>query len=137
MTVEETADGPVFRILGDKPERWIVQTDFANDEAVGYLGDRLERLGVEEELFKAGAVPGSTVVIGPGAGVVFDWDPTMVGGAELLGQRGTDLRLEETGRASRKERKAAFHERMDAKAEARAELEAERLAEKRARESGA
>ncbi|MGW9827601.1 GTPase [Brevibacterium pityocampae] len=137
VTVEETADGPVFRILGDKPERWVVQTDFANDEAVGYLGDRLERLGVEEELFKAGAVPGSTVVIGPGAGVVFDWDPTMVGGAELLGQRGTDLRLEETGRASRKERKAAFHERMDAKAEARAELEAERLAEKRARESGA
>ena len=136
IAVESTPEGEVFRILGEKPERWVVQTDFANDEAVGYLGDRLERLGVEEELFKAGAVPGSTVVIGPGAGVVFDWDPTMVGGAELLGQRGTDLRLEESGRASRKERKAAFHERMDAKAEARAELEAERLAEKRAREAG-
>lgn len=130
IEVEQTPEGEVFRILGEKPERWVIQTDFANDEAVGYLGDRLERLGIETALFKAGATPGATVVIGPGEGVVFDWDPTMVGGAELLGSRGTDLRLEDSGRASRKERKAAFHERMDAKAAARAEMEAERLAEK-------
>ncbi len=125
---EHTSDGELFRILGDKPERWVIQTDFANDEAVGYLGDRLERLGVETELFRAGAIAGSTVVIGEGDGVVFDWDPTMVGGAELLGSRGTDLRVEdhETARASRRERKEAFHERMDAKAAARAELEGER-----------
>ncbi|GAA4283959.1 GTPase ObgE [Brevibacterium daeguense] len=133
---ENTPEGPIFRVLGDKPERWVRQTDFSNDEAVGYLGDRLERLGVEKELFKAGAVPGATVVIGPDDGVVFDWDPTMVGGAELLGSRGSDLRLDESGRETRKERKAAFHDRMDAKAEARAELEAERLAERRARETG-
>lgn len=60
----------------------------------------------------------------------------MVGGAELLGARGTDMRLEDDQRATRKERKAAFHERMDAKAEARAELEAERIAEKSARQEG-
>ncbi|WP_349828900.1 GTPase ObgE [Brevibacterium litoralis] len=126
---EDSPEGEIYRIVGEKPERWVVQTDFNNDEAVGYLGDRLERLGVEEALFKAGATPGVTVVIGPGEdGVLFDWDPTMVGGAELLGSRGTDLRLEDTGRATRKERKAAFHDRMDAKAAARAELEAERLA---------
>ncbi|RAA23304.1 GTPase ObgE, partial [Burkholderia multivorans] len=26
---ERDSDGPVFRVLGDKPERWVVQTDFA------------------------------------------------------------------------------------------------------------
>lgn len=134
---EHSADGPVFRILGAKPERWVRQTDFGNDEAVGYLADRLERLGVEEELFRAGAKPGETIVIGPDDGVVFDWDPTMVGGAELLAApRGGDARLEESGRATRRERKAAFHERMDAKAATRAEFEAERLAEKALREEG-
>lgn len=40
---------------GTRPERWIAQTDFGNDEAVGYLGDRLARLGVEDALFKNGA----------------------------------------------------------------------------------
>lgn len=134
---EDTFEGPVFRVLGSKPQRWVLQTDFSNDEAVGYLADRLERLGVEEQLFSMGAHPGDTIVIGPDDNsVVFDWDPTMVGGAELLGARGTDMRLEDDQRATRKERKAAFHERMDAKAEARAELEAERLAEKRARNEG-
>ena len=38
-----------------KPERWVQQTDFQNDEAVGFLADRLAKLGVEDELFKAGA----------------------------------------------------------------------------------
>ncbi|WP_019157727.1 GTPase ObgE [Brevibacterium senegalense] len=138
IVVEAEGDETIFRILGAKPETWILQTDFANDEAVGYLGDRLERLGVEKELFRAGAVPGSTVVIGPDDGVVFDWDPTMVGGAELLGGRGTDARLEERARATRRERKEAFHERMDAKAATRAEFEEERLAERaaRARQAG-
>ena len=46
----------------------------------------------------------------------------MVAGAELLGPRGTDLRMNEPKRASRKERKAAYHESMDAKAAAREEL---------------
>ena len=134
---EETIEGPIYRVLGSKPQRWVLQTDFSNDEAVGYPADRLERLGVEEQLFSMGAPPGDTIVIGPDDNsVVFDWDPTMVGGAELLGARGTDMRLEDDQRATRKERKAAFHERMDAKAEARAELEAERIAEKRARQEG-
>ena len=76
------------------------------------------------------------IFIGPNDGVVFDWDPTMVGGAELLGGRGTDGRLEERSRATRRERKEAFHERMDAKAATRAEFEQERLAERAARARG-
>jgi GTPase len=93
---EETPDGPRFIVRGGKPTRWVRQTDFANDEAVGYLADRLARLGVEEELVKAGAVAGDEVVIGEGPqGVIFDWEPTLSAGAELLhGRRGTDLRLE-------------------------------------------
>ncbi|GGB86844.1 GTPase CgtA [Knoellia flava TL1] len=127
---ENTSDGEIFRVLGDRPTRWIRQTDFSNDEAVGYLADRLNRLGVEEELFKAGAVAGSTVVIGPEENaVIFDWEPTMAAGAELLtGPRGTDLRLEESERKTRSQKREEFHGRKDAQTAARDQLAAERKA---------
>ncbi|MBV7363788.1 GTPase ObgE [Actinomycetaceae bacterium TAE3-ERU4] len=131
ITVRELfANGEqIFQIRGSRPERWVKQTDFANDEAVGYLADRLARAGVEDQLFEAGATPGVTVVIGPmEGGVIFDWEPTMQTGAELLGARGSDLRLEERTRLTRAERKRSFHERMDAKEAARQELQEEREA---------
>jgi GTPase len=82
-----------FRIRGEKPRRWIVQTDFSNDEAVGYLADRLARLGVEEALADAGALPGAEVLIGEeDDAVVFDWDPNVPTRAGF-GPRGTDPRL--------------------------------------------
>ena len=89
-------EGEIWRVLGTKPERWVRQTDFANDEAVGFLADRLARLGVEDRLLELGAVRGDTVAIGPGDdAVVFDFDPSVEAGAEtLLGPRGTDLRLD-------------------------------------------
>ncbi len=123
-------DAVLFRVEGVKPERWVRQTDFANDEAVGYLADRLARLGVEEKLYEAGAIAGSTVVIGTRRdSVVFDWEPTMVGGAELLaGPRGSDLRLAEPGRKSRGERREEHAQRRSLMDEARAELEADRRA---------
>lgn len=94
-----------FVVRGERPERWIKQTNFANDEAVGYLGDRLARLGVEDALAKAGAKPGDPVTIGP---VTFDWEPsTPAGVATYLSGRGTDVRLEDTGRIGAAERKAA------------------------------
>jgi GTP-binding protein len=81
-----------FRIVGDKPRRWILQTDFSNDEAVGYLADRLARLGIEDALAAAGAAPGAEVLIGEeDNSVVFDWDPGVMDGA--LGPRGSDARL--------------------------------------------
>jgi GTP-binding protein len=87
-------EGDLFRVRGAKPERWVRQTDFANDEAVGYLADRLARLGVEKALLEAGATPGAEVVIGGDDAVVFDWEPTVQAGAELLyGPRGSDRRL--------------------------------------------
>ncbi len=85
-----------FAVRGSKPTRWVRQTDFSNDEAVGYLADRLARLGVEDALLEAGAQEGDTVLIGAGDdAVVFDWEPSLKAGAELLhGRRGTDLRLD-------------------------------------------
>jgi GTPase len=92
--VVRTPEGS-FLVKGEKPRRWVVQTDFGNDEAVGYLADRLARLGVEEALAEAGAEPGAEVLIGDeNDAVVFDWDPAapMASGAKR-GPRGTDPRL--------------------------------------------
>ncbi|MDX2548488.1 GTPase ObgE [Streptomyces sp. WI04-05B] len=94
FTVVQEEDG-LFRVRGEKPERWVRQTDFNNDEAVGYLADRLNRLGVEDKLMKAGARAGDGVAIGPeDNAVVFDWEPTVMAGAEMLGRRGEDHRLD-------------------------------------------
>lgn len=94
FTVVKEEDG-LFRVRGEKPERWVRQTDFSNDEAVGYLADRLNRLGVEDSLMKVGARHGDGVAIGPEENaVVFDWEPTVMAGAEMLGRRGEDHRFE-------------------------------------------
>lgn len=126
---QEHAGETVYQVRGEKPERWVRQTDFSNDEAVGYLADRLAAAGVEDKLMQAGAVPGDTVVIGElVGGVIFDWEPTLSTGPELLGQRGTDLRIDENKRPTRKERRERYYDSMDAKAEARQELWTEREA---------
>jgi GTP-binding protein len=127
---EETPDGPVYRVLGGRPVRWVRQTDFSNDEAVGYLADRLARAGVEDELIKAGARSGDTVLIGAGAdAVVFDWEPTITAGAELLaGPRGSDLRLDDAPRPTRDAKRQDYADRRAGKQAARAELERERAA---------
>jgi GTP-binding protein len=90
-----TNDDGSFTVTGTKPERWVHQTNFGNAEAIGYLADRLASLGVEKELFKLGAKAGDEVRIGSGEdAVVFDWEPTIEAGAELLaGPRGDDLRI--------------------------------------------
>ncbi len=127
VTRREGGGAVWFSVRGVKPERWVRQTDFSNDEAVGYLADRLARAGVEDALFKAGAVAGDEVRIGPDTNsVVFDWEPTLMTGAELLGSRGTDSRLDDHSRPTRGEKRSEFKERMDAKAAARAELWTER-----------
>jgi GTP-binding protein len=84
-----------WQVRGEKPQRWVKQTDFGNDEAVGYLADRLNRLGVEARLLELGAQVGDDVVIGEDDNaVVFEFDPEVQAGAEtLLGRRGQDPRL--------------------------------------------
>ncbi|MFI0719871.1 GTPase ObgE [Streptomyces sp. NPDC021224] len=112
-----TEEDGLFRVRGEKPERWVRQTDFNNDEAVGYLADRLNRLGVEDELRKAGAKAGDGVAIGADEdAVVFDWEPTMAAGAEMLGRRGEDHRFD-APRAAAQRRKDKQAERDEAEDE--------------------
>jgi len=100
-----------FVVTGARPERWIGQTNFDNDEAVGYLADRLARLGVEEELLRLGAQPGCAVTIGE---VTFDWEPQTPAGQQVaLSGRGTDARLERSERVGAAERKAARRQRRE------------------------
>ncbi|TQM38094.1 GTPase ObgE [Pseudonocardia cypriaca] len=110
FTVEPDPELPGgFIVRGARPERWIRQTAFENDEAVGYLADRLARLGVEDALADAGAQPGCPVTIGD---VTFDWEPSTPSGvAVMMSGRGTDRRLEQSNRISAAERKAAKAER--------------------------
>jgi GTPase len=103
FTVTETGEG--WRVRGEKPERWIRQTDFSNDEAVGFLSDRLNRLGVEARLVELGAVEGDTVLIGhPDNAVVFDFKPGIDAGAQMLGRRGEDQRFSESRTAAQRRR---------------------------------
>lgn len=129
VRVEGGSGGNIYRVLGGKPERWVAQTDFTNEEAIGYLADRLAKLGVEDQLFKAGAIAGSTVVIGAENGVVFDWEPTLTSTSELMtAPRGTDPRLIDNQRPTHERRRQSYRERMDGKTAARDELLAERRA---------
>ena len=127
VTREEYEGEEIFRVVGSKPERWVAQTMFGNEEAVGFLGDRLAKLGVEDALLKAGAVAGSAVVIGEGQkGVIFDWEPTIASAGELIaGPRGYDARLDTNDRRTTPERKREYKEMMDARAALRAEMEKE------------
>ena len=114
FSVTRTADGWVVR--GEKPERWVRQTDFSNDEAVGFLADRLNRLGVEDRLVKEGADEGDAVLIGhPDNAVVFDFKPGIDAGAEMLGRRGEDQRFDDSRPAA--QRRRAIDEAMGDRAE--------------------
>jgi GTPase len=108
FTVEPV--GPqAFVVRGDRPQRWVLQTDFGNDEAVGYLADRLARLGVEAALAELGALPRAEVTIGE---VTFDWEPTLSDAPSIPhGGRGLDERLETRNRTRAQERRAAHDTR--------------------------
>ncbi|CAN5359713.1 GTPase ObgE [soil metagenome] len=113
-------------IRGEKPMRWVRQTDFANDEAIGFLGDRLNRLGVEDHLIKLGAQAGDDIVIGDDEdAVVFDFAPDVTAGAEILGRRGEDNRLEPNDRRTNKQRREDLEATRLYEAEARVRREAE------------
>lgn len=126
---QRQGDQEFYQIRGDKAERLVRQTDFSNDEAVGYLAERLAGLGIEKELARQGARAGDMVVIGPlEGGMIFDWEPSVLSVEENVAPRGEDSRLLQQMRPTRRERKAAYHQSMDAKEAARQELQQEREA---------
>jgi GTP-binding protein len=108
FTIARMGDGEggfVWRVRGERPERWTEQTDFRNNEAVGYLSDRLNRLGIEDELLAMGAEPGDAVAIGAGEHpVIFDFAPQVDTGVTMLGRRGEDVRLDDVRPAERRRR---------------------------------
>ncbi len=121
----DPTDPEAFVVRGTKPERWIRQTAFDNDEAVGFLADRLAKLGVEDALRDAGALPGAAVTIGD---VTFDFEPTggMADDAYIPTRRGTDVRLDDNGRVGADVRLAAKRaRRAGARGERGADWEAE------------
>ena len=61
-----------WRVLGDRPARWVAMTDLDNPEAVAYLQRRLRRAGVDELLAGAGAAAGDEVWVGEAA---FEYEP--------------------------------------------------------------
>jgi GTPase len=59
------AEGDGLRVKGKRVETAAARTDFENDESRDRFWRLLERLGVDDELRKSGAGPGTTVHIGP------------------------------------------------------------------------
>ncbi|GHT81352.1 GTPase Obg [Actinomycetota bacterium] len=133
---------PYWEVTGDKLRTWVLQTDFGNDEAVGYLSDRLAKIGVEDELAKRGAQPHDEVRISmkdtsadylntEQEFYIFNYEPGYTAGAEILFSniRGEDVRLEMQERANRmtrKEKRDQFHARQDERSQTRAQFDAER-----------
>ena len=104
-------ENELWRVRGVKPERWVRQTDFGNPEAVGYLADRLNRIGIEDKLLELGARAGDGVAIGGADAVVFDFAPQIDIGAEILSRRGEDQRFAEERPAAvrRRAKDRAYH----------------------------
>ncbi|MBE7162891.1 MAG: GTPase ObgE, partial [Williamsia herbipolensis] len=100
--VPDPANPGGFLVSGERPERWIRQTDFTNEEAIGFLADRLAKIGIEDELAAQGAQAGCPVTI---AGVTFDFEPMAATAVVPLAGRGLDERVAPSHRVGAAERK--------------------------------
>ena len=91
---------------------------------MGYLADRLNRIGIEDKLLELGARAGDGVAIGGADAVVFDFAPQIEIGAEILSRRGEDRGSSEQRPAvqRRRERDRAYHAEDDGGASRRMTL---------------
>ena len=62
LTIERE-ERHVWRVSGTAIERMVIQTDWDNDEAVAYLQHRFDRIGLDDQLIKAGARNGDEIRI--------------------------------------------------------------------------
>ncbi len=67
----EREDG-AFRVRGRRIERLAAQTDFANEESAGRFQRDLARLGIDQQLRRAGVSERDTVRIGS---TELEWEP--------------------------------------------------------------
>jgi GTP-binding protein len=81
--IQVVREGAGFRVLGDRPLRWVAMTDLDNPQAVAYLQRRLRRAGVEDLLAAAGARPGDEVLVG---GAAFEYEPDPLAPARPRGR---------------------------------------------------
>ena len=65
----------VYRVVGPRVERMVVQTDWENEEAIAFLQHRMKRMGVDKALEDAGARDGDEVRI---VGYAFDFESSMM-----------------------------------------------------------
>jgi GTP-binding protein len=86
VPISVAREGAGFRVLGDRPERWVAMTDLDNPQAVAYLQRRLRRAGIDDLLAKAGASPGDEVLVGDAA---FEFTPDPLADP-LAGTRGRE-----------------------------------------------
>ncbi len=77
VPIRVVREGAGFRVLGDRPERWVAMSDLDNPEALAHLQRRLRRAGVDELLAAAGARPGDEVLVG---GTAFEYQPDLSAG---------------------------------------------------------
>ena len=64
----------VYRLVGPRVERMVVQTDWENEEAIAFLQHRFKRIGVDKALDEAGACDGDEIRI---VGYAFDFESAM------------------------------------------------------------
>ena len=62
LTIERE-ERHVWRVSGTAIERMVIQTDWDKDEAVAYLQHRFDRIGLDDQLIKAGAHNGDEIRI--------------------------------------------------------------------------
>jgi GTP-binding protein len=70
--IEVVREAGGWRVLGDRPARWVAMADLDNPDAVAFLQRRLRGAGVDDLLAEAGAEPGDEVLVGDTA---FEYEP--------------------------------------------------------------
>ncbi len=76
VAVERAGDG-LFVVRGEEPEHLVSSFDLDDENAAAYVADRLQRIGVDRALLRAGCAPGDSVRIGEAELVYVEGDESL------------------------------------------------------------